>query len=193
METGLEGKPWFYGAGVAALLGAAVVGGGYYMKFQNMNKQIQRKAGSLSALEDKIRDGEAAEAQLPQFMEEVERLELELEKLLRILPSRRKTEDLLRRIRNLTEQGDFLLVSFDPGSLAQQDDFYSRWNINIELEGTYHALALFFDRVSRFSRIINIDSLKITPKTSRVKRNQTIRATFVANTFLANEPSPGDS
>ena len=45
--------------------------------------------------------------------------ELELDKLLRILPSRRNTEDLLRRLRTLTEQGDFSLLSFVPRALAR--------------------------------------------------------------------------
>jgi Tfp pilus assembly protein PilO len=193
METGLEGKPWFYGAGGAVVIAGIVIAGGYYFKFQKMNDQIDRQEQSLRDLQEKIREGEAAQAQLPQFMEEVERLQLELDKLLRILPPKRKTEDLLRRIRNLTEQGDFLLVRFDPRSVATQDDFYSAWPIQIELEGTYHNLALFFDRISRFSRIINVDNLRIDPKNSP-GTNHTIRANFLAKTFLSNEPEPeGDS
>lgn len=194
METGLEGKPWFYGAGVAVAIAGAVVAGGYYFKFQNMKKQLERQAQTLRGLEEKIREGEAAQAQLPQFMEAVERLQLELDKLLRILPPRRKTEDLLRRIRNLTEQGDFLLVRFDPRTVSSQDDFYSAWPIQIELEGTYHNLALFFDRISRFSRIINIDNLKINPMGGRHGSHHTIKANFLAKTFLSNEPErEGDS
>ena len=67
---------------------------------------------------------------LPQFREEVGRLQLELDKLLRILPSRRNTEDLLRRIRRLTEQGDFDLLRFTPSGLSRRD-FYSVWPIAI--------------------------------------------------------------
>ncbi len=192
METGLEGKPWYYGAGVALVIAAALVTLGYYAKFQEMNRDIQRQAASLAQLQDKIREGEAAERQLPQFMEEVERLELELDKLLRILPSRRKTEDLLRRIRSLTEQGDFILIRFSPRSLAQSDEFYVEWEIQIELEGTYHNLALFFDRISRFSRIINVDNLKITPFSAQRggSSHHTIKANFMAKTFLSNDTEP---
>lgn len=189
METGLEGKPWYYGAGVALLIAAALVTLGYYGRFQKMNRDIQRQAASLADLQDKIREGEAAERQLPQFMEEVERLELELDKLLRILPPRRKTEDLLRRIRSLTEQGDFVLIRFSPRSLSQSDNFYIEWEIQIELVGTYHNLALFFDRISRFSRIINIDNLKISPQKAGAAggSRHTIRANFMAKTFLSND------
>src|SRR6476620_4014735 len=92
--------------------------------------------------------GVAAEQRLPHFREEVHRLELELDKLLRILPARLNTEDLLRRLRALAEQGDLELVRITPGNLTDQD-FYSEWPIQIALNGTYHNLALFFDRIGR--------------------------------------------
>lgn len=195
METGLEGKPWYFGAGVAVVMAAALVAGGYYVKFQDMEKSIRAQERNLEELQKKIKEGEAAERQLPQFMEEVERLELELDKLLRILPSQRRTEDLLRRIRSLTEQGDFLLVRFSPKAITPQDDFYSEWPIQIELEGTYHNLALFFDRISRFSRIINVENLKITPhKDSKDGAgHHTIKANFIAKTFLSNDTAVGGS
>lgn len=186
METGLEGKPWFYGAGVAVVLAAGVVAGGYYGKFQSMDKDIARQVSSLDDLEKKIREGEAAKRQLPQFMEEVERLELELDRLLRILPSRRKTEDLLRRIRSLTEQGDFNMMLFNPSSISPLDDFYSEWSIKLDLEGSYHNLARFFDRVSNFARIINIDGLTIDARNADVNAHHTIKANFTMKTFLSS-------
>ncbi len=187
METGLEGKPWYYGAGIAALVVAALVAGGYYGKFEKMKRDIRRQGTTLEDLQAKIKEGEAAERQLPQFQEEVERLELELDKLLRILPSQRKTEEILRRIRSLTEQGDFLLVRFSPRSVRQLDDFYSEWAIQIELEGSYHNLALFFDRVSRFSRIMNVEDLRISPHKGKDNQHHTIKARFMFKTFLSTD------
>lgn len=194
METGLEGKPWFYGAGVALALTAGVVAGAYYGRFETMKKDIAKQGKSLRGLEDKIREGEAAASQLPQFEEEVERLELELDKLLRILPSRRKTEDLLRRIRGLTEQGDFFMIRFNPRSISDRDDFYSEWSIQLELEGAYHNLARFFDRVSNFARIINIDNLKITSRDTKSEAHRTIKANFLMKTYISHkdDDSEGD-
>ncbi|MEM8963728.1 MAG: type 4a pilus biogenesis protein PilO, partial [Acidobacteriota bacterium] len=116
--------------------------------------------------------------------------QLDLDKLLRILPSQRNTEELLRRIRSLTEQGDFNLMRFTPQA-EQPLDFYTEWPIKVELEGTYHNLALFFDRIGRFRRIINVDQLDIAAlkNNNRDERSAyTIRARFTAKTFLYNEP-----
>src|SRR5690606_19018899 len=112
IQTGLEGKPAWQGAAVGLLIAALLVGGGYWFKFSKQYAQLDRMEKQLAGLQQKIQEGRAAKAKLPQFREEVRRLELELEKLLRILPARRNTPELLRRIRQLTEQGNFDLLKF---------------------------------------------------------------------------------
>jgi len=185
IQTGLEGKPWYYGAAIGLLVGAVAVGVGYYLVFTKQYQEISRKERKLAELQVKIQEGRAAKQKLPQFREEVRRLELELDKLLRILPSRRNTPELLRRIRQLTEQGNFDLLKFTPGNFVDRD-FYSEWPITIRLNGSYHNLALFFDRVSRFSRIINIENLKVAALKANAK-GHTINASFVAKTFVYKE------
>ena len=187
IQTGLEGKPWYYGASIGLLLGALLVAGGYYLLFTKQYDQIAAQDKKLAELQVKIQEGRAAKQKLPQFREEVRRLELEIDKLLRILPSRRNTPELLRRIRQLTEQGAFDLLRFTPGNFIDRD-FYSEWPITIRLNGTYHNLALFFDRVSRFSRIINIENLKVAALANSPK-GHTINASFVAKTFIYKEPT----
>lgn len=184
IETGLEGKPWYMSAGVGLLLTIAVVVALKYIKFNDMNGQIVRKERQLQTLEREINEGRAAMKSLPQFREEVGRLQLELDKLLRILPSRRNTEDLLRRIRRLTEQGNFDLLRFTPKALSQRD-FYSEWPIQIQLNGQYHNLALFFDRIRRFSRIINVEDLRLNALPGG---RHTIAARFTIKTFIYNRP-----
>lgn len=189
MNTGLEGKPWYYGL-IAGVVIAALLGGvAQYTYFSPKKKEIERKEADLEKLQDKIQEGRAAQQKLPQFREEVQRLELELEKLLRILPAKRNTPDLIRRISTLTEQGDFNLKLFKPGQLTDKD-FYSEWPIQIELDGNYHNLALFFDRISRFSRILNVDDLKIDALKDQVP-TQTISVKFTAKTFVYKETEEG--
>ena len=184
IETGLEGKPWYVSAGVGLLLLIAVVVVFKYVKGDDMSRTIVRKEKKLQDLEREINEGRAAMKSLPQFREEVARLQLELDKLLRILPSRRNTEDLLRRIRRLTEQGDFDLLRFTPRGLSKRD-FYSEWPIRISINGKYHNLALFFDRIRRFSRIINVENLRIT---ARGSGRHSLSANFVMKTFIYNRP-----
>ncbi len=184
-QTGLEGKPWYFGAAAGLALAALVYFGANVWLLKPKRVEIDREEAKLSDLQAKIQEGRAATKQLPRFREEVRRLELELDKLLRILPSRRNTPELLRRIRALTEQGDFELLRFTPSNFVDQD-FYSEWPIGITLQGTYHNLALLFDRISRFSRIINIEKLRVD-SFSKPNAPHTVSASFQATTFIYKE------
>src|SRR5215471_14041822 len=167
LELKMEDKPWYYALGVGVIFGAIMAGIVQYAWLDSLNQEIAK--------------GRAAERKLSQFREEVKRLELELSKLLQILPSKRNTEELIKRIETLTRQGDFTLKTFKPGDFVQKD-FYAEWPIQVAVEGTYHNLALFFDRMSRFSRIINVEDLKIGALSDAPGKS--ISSTFTAKTFI---------
>lgn len=188
MQTGLEGKPFYYGVIAALAVSGVLFWLGHQIWFEGQLATIDQQQAQLTDLQAQLQKGRIAKQQLPQFREEVRRLEGELDKLLRILPARRNTPELLRRIRALTEQGDFNILRIQPGRFIERD-FYSEWPININLEGSYHNLALFFDRISRFSRIINVDNLNISPLRSQAS-GKTIGASFQAKTFIYKEPPP---
>jgi len=188
VQTGLEGKPWYFGAAIGLALAIGLYLLGNSMLLKPREQQISRLEDRRAKLQAKIQEGRAAKQQLPRFREEVRKLELELDRLLRILPARRNTPELLRRVRSLAEQGDFALLRFTPGRFIDRD-FYSEWPISINLRGNYHNLAMFFDEVGRFSRIINIEGLSIDAS-RRGSSRHTIAATFNAKTFVYQEPEP---
>jgi Tfp pilus assembly protein PilO len=172
------------GAAIGVGLGVAVALLGYQLQIKGMIQERERNDAQIVELQAKISRGLAAKAKLPQFREEVALLEVQLEKLLKILPPRRDVQDVLRRFRALAEQEDFVLSEFRPGQEVQKD-FYNEWPITVRLQGTYHNLARFFDRMSRFSRIFNVDNLQITQ--ARARGQQTIQASFTAKTFVYQE------
>ena len=190
LKTGLEGKPWYIGLGVGLFVGLVILGAGYWQFVKPKQEEYEGLEAQLADLQTKIQEGRTAQKELPKFREEVRQLELELDKLLRILPARRNTPDLMRRIRALAEQGDFTLKRFNPAQQLSDKDFYSEWPITINLEGGYHNLALFFDRVSRFSRIINIEDLEITSLPTTKTGGHTISSNFIAKTFVYKESEP---
>ena len=191
IQTGLEDKPWWVSALVGAVMGGLIITAAHIWLIKPEKQTLESLGKQLSTLQTKIQEGRAAQKELPNFREEVRELELELDRLLRILPARRNTQDLLRRIRDLTRQGDFNLRRFTPGGFIDRE-FYSEWPITINLQGTYHNLALLFDRIGRFSRIINVEGLRIDTL-RRGSANHTITANFVAKTFVYKELEPPSS
>ena len=103
-------------------------------------------------------------------------------RLTKILPTRKETPVLIKRLKQLVERGFLRFQRFTPGAFEERD-YYFEWPIAVELDGTYHELGLFFDRLSSFSRIINVNELKITPKRSG-DGPHTIHASFTQRTFI---------
>lgn len=180
----LEDKPWYYGLGigVALALGLWAIANWQYPNFTEMQKQLANLKVEYGKLQEKIERGRVAERRLPQLREEVRRIELDLNRLLEILPTRRNTEELIKRLEALTRQGDFFLKSFTPKEYVNKD-FYAEWPIDIVLDGTYHNLALFFDKLARFSRIINVESLVVTGYPD-ARLGRTLGARFTLKTFI---------
>ena len=196
LKTGLEEKPWYVSLIAGVVVGAIALAAVWYMPIRGGNEKIASLNKRADTLQGDIQNGRSAEQRLPQLREEARRLELELEKLRRILPSSRNTEELIKKFKSLVDQGDFVLeqLVFPPMSetTATSDDgaeeVYAEWPITVALQGRYHDLAVLFSRLSNFSRIINVEQFNITAIPIQTER--TIRADFVAKTFVYREPSP---
>ena len=188
MASMLEGKPWWVGILVGVLLAAVIIGGVWYLSITKMDDEIRAAQGTIQELDTKIEQGRSAQRKLPQFREEVRRLELELEKLRRILPSTRNTEEIIKKIKSLVDQGDFILhkLTFPKLAPASGGDPYAEWPISISVDGRYHNLAILFNRLSNFSRIMNVEQVVISAMPVQTER--TITSEFIAKTFVYVEP-----
>ena len=187
MASLLEGKPSYYGLILGLLLAGGLIFAANYFYVSKVDEDIKVAEGQIAELDKKIEQGRSAQRKLPQFREEVRRLELELEKLRRILPSARNTEEIIKKVKSLVDQGDFILHKMTfPHPSAPGNDPYVEWPISISVSGRYHNLAILFNRLSNFSRIMNVEQIAVTAL--GVQTERTIGADFVAKTFMYVEP-----
>ena len=194
MALTLEGKPAYVGLIIGLLLAAGIVWGFDYLLIDKVQQDIKSAEAQIKELDTKIEQGRSAQRKLPQFREEVHRLELELEKLRRILPSSRNTEEIIKKIKALVDQGDFVLrkLTFPKLAPAQGGDPYAEWPISVAVDGRYHNLAILFNRLSNFSRIMNVEQININALPPP-QQERTISSDFVAKTFVYVEPKGPDT
>ena len=188
MAIDLNSKPWYVAAIVGVVLGIAMFVVLNIYVFKDIRSQIERLETDIDQLEREIEKGRAAKADLPRLEEDIRNYEIELERLRKILPTKRETDNLIKRAKQLTERGRFRLTRFTPGNFEDRD-FFIEWPIRVGLDGTYHELGLFFDRLSRFSRIINVTELTINP----IRQSEggfTIHAEFVQRTYIYKDDTP---
>src|ERR1700741_915789 len=109
MAITMDDKPWWVGLAVGVVLAAVVLYLADRYVVKDIKKDIVAADEKIADLDQKISKGRSAERKLPQFREEVRRLELELEKLRRILPSQKNTEEIIKKMKSPVDQGDFTL------------------------------------------------------------------------------------
>ena len=120
-------------------------------------------------------------------------LEARLEGLKAVLPEQKDVADLLRRIQTLATQSNLAIRGFKPAPSVTKH-LHAEWPIALQLDGTYHNLGMFFDRVSKFSRIINVSNISIRAK-EKPEPSSTITVDCVATTFVlleATKPAAGE-
>ena len=152
-----------------------------------------RRQTQLTALRNDIAKGQATAKQLAQFRTEVDDLEGRLGSLRAVLPEEKDAADLLRRMQTVATQSNLTIKNFKPSPTVTKQ-LHAEWPIALELEGTYHNLAVFFDRVGKFTRIVNISNLDVKGRPesqNKAEAQHTINATCTATTFvLLDKPQP---
>jgi type IV pilus assembly protein PilO len=188
MDLKLSKLPWYYQVGLFVAIAIAMVGAFYQFYVVPTSAEMAVRQGTLSALRVDIAKGATTANQLNQFRQQVAELEARLEALRAVLPEQKDVADLLRRIQTLATQSNLAIRGFKPLPSVTKA-LHAEWPIQLSLDGTYHNLGMFFDRASKFSRIINISNIDIRAKAAAAP-NSTITAECVATTFVLLENKP---
>ncbi|MBT9438910.1 MAG: type 4a pilus biogenesis protein PilO [Desulfobacterales bacterium] len=135
----------------------------YFLYLPNFEKLAQLNS-DYKNLENRLVSAKKKAAQLNQYREKMKTAEAQYKIAMKALPDKKEIPSLLT---NITESGkdaglEFLL--FQPKSEINKD-FYAEIPVSIKVAGNYHNVGLFFDKVSRLSRIVNIKDIVIaTPR-----------------------------
>jgi type IV pilus assembly protein PilO len=184
--------PWYVQIGAMVAIAIGIGGAFYYFYEMPQQVQIAAQTKELSDIRGRISRGQAMARQLPEFRKEISTLEARLESLKPILPDERDVGDLLRRVQTLATQSNLQVRGFKPQAITTKE-MHAEWPIALQLEGNYHNLGLFLDRVSKFPRIINIGDMKIAAKDEpTAQSSMTINATATTFVLVDTPPVPAE-
>jgi type IV pilus assembly protein PilO len=187
MALGLNKMPWYGQVLLMLVISAGSIFAFHYFYADDKEALLVTKEAELTRLQGVITRGNAIALQLPKFQAEVLQLEARLDGLKQVLPELRDVGDMLRRIQTLAAQSNLNVRTFKP-QLPVNKELHAEWPMSIEFDGTYHNLGLFFDRVAKVPRIINISGIDIKAKPERdikdADTGETISAQCLATTFV---------
>lgn len=196
-SLGLDKLSWKGQLGVFAGIALAAAGAFYYFYEAPRQAEMNVQRVELEAVRARVAKGRETARQLPEFKAQIGDMETRLEGLKPILPDERDVGDLLRRVQTLATQSNLTILGFKPQAITARE-IHAEWPIGLELEGTYHDLGTFLDRVSKFPRIINVGALNIRPipesRTPDASDSaNTITVSCTATTFVLVDQASSDS
>ena len=190
INLSLSKLPWYSQVGVFVALSLAAVGAFWNWVARDAMDAIETRRGELAKINQTIDRGLATAKRLPEFRREVEQLEAQLDRLRAVLPEEQDVADLLRRVQAMATQSRLTIRGFTPRPVTQRQR-HAEWPIGLELEGTYHDLGAFLERVSKFNRIINVGNIKIKAQDEKsASAGATITAECTATTFVLIDAKP---
>jgi len=177
----MKNWPWY---GYLAL--ALIIFGLFYMfYYKGKTSELETIRDERILVEDEVARLQIKKQELDKIEAEIKQMGVVLEQLEEIIPKKREISTILRRIQQLANDSRLNVISFAPQGEVERE-FYSEWPIPIEITGNYHNLAMFFDRLSRFSRIFNVEDFDIKALNQQTEGN-TISAKFTAKTYIFHE------
>jgi type IV pilus assembly protein PilO len=147
--------------GVVLALAVGVVAFFYFSVWAELDKKIQELESTRSSLQKQYEEQKAVADNLPVFQENTRKLEEDLANALKLLPRDKEIPSLLRDIYTLGRKSGIEFKSFEPQrEVARQ--LYAEIPVKMTITGSYHEIAVFFDRIGKMSRIVNVSNLDIT-------------------------------
>ena len=172
--------------GVVLLMGAAY----YFGVYETQAATVTALQDKLDQVEKNLSETRTLAADLPKFQAELQRLEGELKLALLKLPNEKNLEVLLKDISKVAKESGVEILSIEPQSEVLKE-FYAEIPVQLKLTGGYTQMAIFFDKVSRLDRIVNISNLSVgSPKEEgdRIELSVSGLATTFRFVNVANEP-----
>ena len=182
--------PWYSYLVVAVVLFAVV----FLMFLKPRNVKIANAKEEKIRIENEVNQLKSKKRQLDKIEAELQTMTGTLKELEVVIPQQREISDILKQIQQLAYDSRLDIVKFvNRGEIDK--DFYWEWPIAIEITGGYHNLALFFDRLGRFSRLFITENFAIRALPGQnadetITANTTIKTYIFRETVSSKNPRP---
>jgi type IV pilus assembly protein PilO len=149
--------------------------------------KISTLNNQLKTLEQKLVVAKKNAANLKKFQKKMQEAEVQFKTAMRALPEKEEIPSLLTSISRSGQDVGLEFLLFEPKSEVRKE-FYAEIPVAMQVKGGYHDLAIFFDKVARLSRIVNIKNIQM----GRAKDSMDLNTSCTAVTYKFVEPAPSN-
>jgi type IV pilus assembly protein PilO len=144
--------------GTVVLLGVLFI----WLIYMPKSEEIKKTKATIASLQQKLNRAKVRSRSLKKFEMEFAQVDAQFQEALRLLPNEKEIPNLLKTITKLGTDSKLEFRLFRPQK-ERVRDFYIEIPVSIEVSGNYHDVAIFFDRVGRMERIVNILNVSMKP------------------------------
>ncbi len=123
--------------------------------------ELKVAKGELDKLRKELIISKDIARDLQKFKEQIDKLNEELKNALTQLPNEKEIPEILKNISSLGKESNLEFTLFRPKPEEPQQ-FYAKVPIELTVLGSYHNMGIFFDKVSKLPRIINVVNFSMT-------------------------------
>ena len=138
-----------------------LIGGFFYLFYMPKFTETDKLNAQQRKLESELKTAKMNARQLTRYKQEMKEAEDDFKMAMNALPEKKEIPSLLENVSLSGQDSGLEFLLWKPNS-DKVIDFYAEIPVSIEVNGGYHNLALFFDKVSRMSRIVNIRDIDIS-------------------------------
>ena len=145
---------------------------------------LESETSTLDAKRTQVR---IRAADRDKFEQELQNLTTNLKNALKELPNSREIPDLLKRISLVGNKVGLEVQKFQP--LPERlMEYYAEVPVALEVVGTFHEVAMFFDQLSKLGRIVSVHGVNINEPEERGGRVELyVTGNAVTYRFLSDE------
>ena len=145
--------------------------------------EIKTIKSELDRLEQNIRIARVRAKNLKRLEADLAKAKGELKEAIKLLPTTSEIPSLLKNITKLGNDSNLEFLLFSPEKQVSKE-FYVEIPVGIEVLGNYHDVAVFFDKVGKLDRIVNVINVNMIP----IKElSTTLKTSCKATTFRFKE------
>ena len=159
---GLRSIPTGQKVALLGLLVAAILVGFYFYVVDPKTMELEAVQGQVAQLDTEIQNLTLKVKHLDELVAASKQLEIELAAKKERLPPEEEAVMLLKQVSDLGMRLGLDVRLWKPGTQAEDPSkLFIRMPINVEVAGGYHTAAIFFDRISKLSRIVTVQDVRI--------------------------------
>lgn len=181
---------------IFAILLLASILGGYYIYSSYLSPEMERlnsEKAKNAELVKKLDEAKQAEAHSAELQKQIESMNSTLESLKGFMPVQAEIGKTISNLNRVAQESNLRILKLDPQPGTADHGFYTEESMKMSVTGGYHDIAIYFDKIGRFRRIITIRNVSMKRSSEGGQGGKKVAADFEAATYLQKPIPPPEA